>query len=109
MEIIKGIKKYASTDRIALKCDGEELSYKDLDRFSESIGAYLKEIHNDNTPIVIYGNKDNLIMACMIGALKSGRAYVPLDISFPLDRVSNVTEEVKPKILFNFRDRKSVV
>lgn len=104
MEIIKGIKKYASTDRIALKCDGEELSYKDLDRFSESIGAYLKEIHNDNTPIVIYGNKDNLIMACMIGALKSGRAYVPLDISFPLDRVSNVTEEVKPKILFNFSD-----
>ena len=104
MEIIKGIKKYASTDRIALKCDGEELSYKDLDKFSESIGAYLKEIHNDNTPIVIYGNKDNLIMACMIGALKSGRAYVPLDISFPLDRVSNVTEEVKPKILFNFID-----
>ena len=104
MEIIKGIKKYASTDRIALKCDGEELSYKDLDKFSESIGAYLKEIHNDNTPIVIYGNKDNLIMACMIGALKSGRAYVPLDISFPLDRVSNVTEEVKPKILFNFSD-----
>lgn len=104
MEIIKGIKKYASTDRIALKCDGEELSYKDLDKFSEIIGAYLKEIHNDNTPIVIYGNKDNLIMACMIGALKSGRAYVPLDISFPLDRVSNVTEEVKPKILFNFSD-----
>ena len=104
MEIIKGIKKYANTDRIALKCDGEELSYKDLDRFSESIGAYLKEEHTDNTPIVIYGNKDNLIMACMIGALKSGRAYVPLDISFPLDRVKNVTEEVKPKILFNFSD-----
>lgn len=104
MEIIKGIKKYASTDRIALKCDGEELSYKDLDRFSESIGAYLKEMHSDNTPIVIYGNKDNLIMACMIGALKSGRAYVPLDISFPLDRVKNVTEEVKPKIIFNFSD-----
>lgn len=104
MEIIKGIKKYANTDRIALKCDGEELSYKDLDRFSESIGAYLKEEHSDNTPIVIYGNKDNLIMACMIGALKSGRAYVPLDISFPLDRVKNVTEEVKPKILFNFSD-----
>lgn len=104
MEIIKGIKKYANTDRIALKCDGEELSYKDLDKFSESIGAYLKEEHSDNTPIVIYGNKDNLIMACMIGALKSGRAYVPLDISFPLDRVKNVTEEVKPKILFNFSD-----
>lgn len=104
MEIIRGIKKYAKTNRIALKCDGQELSYKDLDRFSESIGAYLKETHKDNTPIVIYGNKDNLIMACMIGALKSGRAYVPLDISFPLDRVLNVKEEVKPQVIFNFSD-----
>lgn len=104
MKIIEGIKRFAKTDRIALKCDGEELSYKNLDSYSESIGAYLKEIHGDldNTPIVIYGNKDNLIMACMIGSLKSGRAYVPLDISFPLDRVLTVTEEVTPKIVFNF-------
>ncbi|MDY3208668.1 D-alanine--poly(phosphoribitol) ligase subunit DltA [Clostridium baratii] len=106
MKIIEGIKNFAKTDRIALKCDGEELSYKDLDNYSESIGAYLKEIHDDldNTPIIIYGNKDNLIMACMIGALKSGRAYVPLDISFPLDRVLTVTEEVTPKIVINFSD-----
>lgn len=104
MEIIKGIKKYANTDRIALKCDGEELSYKDLERFSESIGAYLKEVHSDNTPIIIYGNKDNLIVPCMIGALKSGRAYIPLDVTFPVERVLTVAEEVEPKIIFNFTD-----
>ncbi|MDQ0149514.1 D-alanine--poly(phosphoribitol) ligase subunit DltA [Eubacterium multiforme] len=104
MKIIEGIKKYANTDRIALKCDGEELSYKDLDRFSESIGSYLKEIHNDNTPILIYGNKDNLIVPCMIGALKSGRAYIPLDVTFPVERVLTVSEEVEPKIIFNFTD-----
>ncbi|RDY24266.1 amino acid adenylation domain-containing protein [Romboutsia maritimum] len=105
MKIIEGIKKYAKTDRIALKCDGENLSYKDLDRYSDSIALFLKDIYKEeDTPIVIYGNKDNMIMACMIGALKSGRAYVPLDISFPLDRVFEVTKEVKPKILFNFSD-----
>ncbi|MGL4572622.1 MAG: D-alanine--poly(phosphoribitol) ligase subunit DltA [Clostridium sp.] len=106
MKIIEGIKKFAKTERIALKCDGEELSYKELDKCSESIGAYLREIHGEgnNTPIVIYGNKDNLIMACMIGALKSGRAYVPLDISFPVDRVLTVSEEVNPKVVFNFSD-----
>ena len=105
MKIIKGIKKYASTDRIALKCNEETLSYKDLDKYSEAIALYLKDIYKEeNTPIVIYGNKENLIMACMIGALKSGRAYVPLDISFPLDRVFEVTKEVKPKVVFNFSE-----
>lgn len=104
MQILEGIKKYSNTDRIALKCDGEELSYYDLEKYSEAIGAYLTEMHNDDTPIMIYGNKDNLIMACMIGALKSGRAYVPLDISFPIDRVLTVSEEVNPKIIFNFSD-----
>ncbi|MGL5754509.1 MAG: D-alanine--poly(phosphoribitol) ligase subunit DltA [Paraclostridium sp.] len=105
MKIIEGIKKYANTDRIALKCNEENLSYKDLDKYSEAIAVYLKDLYQEeNTPIVIYGNKENLIMACMIGALKSGRAYVPLDISFPLDRVFEVTKEVKPKVVFNFSE-----
>lgn len=108
MKIIEGIKKYADTDRIALKCNNENLSYKDLDKYSEAIALFLKDIYQDeNTPIVIYGNKENLIMACMIGALKSGRAYVPLDISFPLDRVFEVTKEVKPKVVFNFSDEEN--
>ncbi|WP_297634832.1 D-alanine--poly(phosphoribitol) ligase subunit DltA [uncultured Clostridium sp.] len=104
MQILKGIKEYSATGRVALTCDGEDLLYKDLENYSNSIGCFLKEKHSDNTPIMIYGNKENLIMACMIGALKSGRAYVPLDISFPIDRVITVKEEVKPKILFNFSD-----
>lgn len=105
MKIIEGIKKYSNTDRIALKCNDENLSYKDLDKYSEAIALYLKDIYGDeDTPIVIYGNKENKIMACMIGALKSGRAYVPLDISFPIDRVFEVTKEVKPKVVFNFSE-----
>ena len=107
MEIIKGIKKYSNTDRIALICEDESLSYKELDKYSEEIGVYLKELHgNEDTPIIIYGNKENMIMPCMIGALKSGRAYIPLDVSFPLDRVLEVAKEVKPKVIFNFSDER---
>ncbi|MGL5479530.1 MAG: AMP-binding protein, partial [Clostridium sp.] len=105
MEIIKSIKKYANTDRIALKCDGEDLSYKELEDFSEAIAAYLLEINNDKTPIIIYGNKDNLIVPCMIGALKSGRAYIPLDVTFPVERVLTVSDEVHPKVIINLSDK----
>lgn len=103
MKIIEGIKKYSNTDRIALVCNGKTMSYKQLDEYSEAISLYLKDLDKEgDTPIVIYGNKENMIMACMIGALKSGRAYVPLDISFPSSRVIEVTKEIKPKVIFNF-------
>ncbi|WP_419749129.1 D-alanine--poly(phosphoribitol) ligase subunit DltA [Terrisporobacter petrolearius] len=105
MKIIEGIKKYSTTDRIALICNDEKLTYNDLEKYSEAIALYLKDIYKEeDTPIVIYGNKENMIMPCMIGALKSGRAYVPLDISLPMDRVFDITKEVSPKVLFNFSD-----
>lgn len=103
MKILRGIKKYSQSDRIALTCDGVSMTYKELDRISESIASYLlKEFGDDRTPIILYGNKENLMMAVMMGALKSGRAYVPIDISYPKERVETILSEVKSKVIFDF-------
>ncbi len=105
MKILRAIKKYAQSDRIALTCDGVSMTYKELDRISESIAAFLlKECGDDRTPIILYGNKENLMMAVMMGALKSGRAYVPIDISYPKERVETILSEVKSKVLFDFSE-----
>ncbi|MGN0143537.1 MAG: D-alanine--poly(phosphoribitol) ligase subunit DltA [Clostridium sp.] len=105
MKILNSIKKYAETNRIALICDGDTMSYKELDSVSEAIGCFLSnEIEQDNKPIVLYGNKENIMMAVMIGALKSGRAYIPIDISYPKERVDTIIDEVKPDILFDFSE-----
>ncbi len=105
MRILSAIKKYAKSNRIALKCDGEIMTYRELDMLSEAIGCFLcEEIEQDNKPIVLYGNKENIMMAVMIGALKSGRAYIPIDISYPKERVDRIIEEVKPDVLFDFSE-----
>jgi D-alanine--poly(phosphoribitol) ligase subunit 1 len=105
MKILEGIKKYSQSNRIALKCDGKFMTYKQLDSISESIAAFLlKELSDDRTPIVIYGNKENLIMPVMMAALKSGRAYIPIDISYPKERVEAILGEVHPKILVDFSE-----
>lgn len=41
----------------------------------------------------------------MIASLKSGRAYVPMDTSFPEQRVRDVLSSVKPDIMFDFSDK----
>ena len=67
MKIIEGIKKYSNTDRTALMCNGDKLSYKDLNEYSDAISVFLKDVYKEeDTPIVIYGNKENMIMACMM-------------------------------------------
>lgn len=104
INIIDGVKKYADTNRQAVICNGESLSYKDLDRFSDIIGNYLMTRYDGNTPVCIYGNKDRLIIPCMIGSLKSNRAYVPMDISFPENRVKDVVSSIKPDVIFDFSD-----
>ena len=40
----------------------------------------------------------------MMGALKSGRAYVPIDISYHKERVKLYLSEVKAKVIFDFSE-----
>ncbi len=43
MNIVSGIRQYANSDRLAVVCDDEKLSYKDLDRYSDIIGNYISQ------------------------------------------------------------------
>ncbi len=103
MKVLQQIKKFAIEGRMAVVCDGKEMTYRELDNLSNAFATYILEDerwHKD--PVIIYGNKDNLILALMMGALKSGRAYIPLDVTFPADRVKQVVKEVEAKIIINF-------
>ncbi len=105
MKLLDSVKKYADLGRLAVVCDGEKLTYKELDEMSDSMATYLlNEFGEDKSPIVIYGNKDNLILVLMLAALRSGRAYVPLDVTFPVERVKQVINEVKAKFIINFTE-----
>ncbi|MEQ8156442.1 MAG: D-alanine--poly(phosphoribitol) ligase subunit DltA [Clostridiaceae bacterium] len=105
MKILESIKRFAEEGRKALICDGQELTYKNLDEFSDNLAQYLlTEYEQDRSPIIIYGNKDNLILVSMLACLKSGHAYIPLDVTFPVERVKEVIKEVSPKVMINFTD-----
>ena len=105
MKLLDSVKKYSKLGRLALVCDEKKLTYKELDEMSDSMATYLiNEFGQDKSPIIIYGNKDNLILVSMLAALKSGRAYVPLDVTFPVERVKQVINEVESKCIINFTE-----
>ena len=96
MKLLESIDKFSETSRVAVKCLDKQLTYKQLKEYSDKIAMYLlKEFKEDRRPIIVYGNKENNILPVMIGALKSGRAYVPLDVTFPEARIKQIIDEVK--------------
>lgn len=102
MWILDELKKRSDSDADALIHRERKLSFRELWEQSEVMAEYFKRNCQTKAPIVIYGNKDIEITVLMLAALKSGRAYVPLDITFPADRVETVMQDVENELLFNF-------
>ncbi len=98
MFLLHALRRYAKTDRIAIRYGEETLSFAELDRRSDAFAAWLLRTFGDSrTPVLIYGHKELSIPVCMFGALKAGRAYVPVDTTFPRERVAQIVEEVRPE------------
>lgn len=108
MSIIEQIDSYAATkkDTIAY-CNhspihGEEkLTYGQLKALSDTLAFYLQSVLGDNkTPIVVYGHKSPYMLVCFLACVKSGRAYCPVDISMPMERLKDIIGEIgTPQVL----------
>lgn len=89
---------------IAIINRDEKISYSKLWDNSELIAEFIKMNSDNKTPIIIYGNKNIEIVEVMIAALKNGKAYIPIDITFPEDRVKKIQQISKAEIIFNFSE-----
>lgn len=92
----------ASTpDAIAYKnTRGESLTYRELHERSGALAARLMELDPRKAPAIVYGHKSPYMLVCLLACVRSGRAYVPVDISFPPSRVADIIDQLGGAILF---------
>ena len=103
MTVLEQLKSYAQTDRIALVNRDEQLSYRELDARSDAFAAWLLDTFGEDcSPVVICGDKETDFLHCIFGALKSGRAYVPINSVVPKERAAQIIADVKPKVMVDF-------
>ena len=106
MLVLEKLKEYAETNRAALVSRGEPLTYRELDGRSDAFAAWLlQQFGSDRSPVVICGDKEPDFLCCLLGALKSGRAYVPIDSIMPNDRVAQIIADVQPRVVVDFTGR----
>ena len=85
---------------IAVTYDDEQLSYDELNRRSNQLARHLRKLGVG--PEVLVGicvERSIEMIVGLLGILKAGAAYVPLDSSYPLERLSFMLEDAAPGVL----------
>lgn len=94
-------------DKIALVDQEKIYNYNDLDILSDKIASYLqKNISEKPVPIAVLMNRSANLVAVLLGILKSGRAYIPLDPSFPNDRLEYIIQHSEVQQIISTKNLK---
>jgi amino acid adenylation domain-containing protein/non-ribosomal peptide synthase protein (TIGR01720 family) len=74
--------------RVAVVCDGESLTYGELDRRANALALRLRSLGVGREVLVGLRTERSLgVVVGILGILKAGGAYVPLDPAYPPERV----------------------
>ena len=78
-----------SGEAVALVFEGEQLSYAELDRRSNQLAHHLVSLGvSPDSLVAVCLDRSLELFIALLGILKAGAAYLPLDPSYPLARLS---------------------
>ena len=86
-------------DKIAVKSGSRKFTYEELNVESNRIAQAILAESDNSEPIAIYLNHDCDIIAAIIGVLKAGKIYVPLDPNDPAVRNELMLEDSQARLM----------
>lgn len=91
-----------SPNAIAVACGNDHLSYGELERRSNQLARFLKTrgIGPGHVVALLLDRSCDLAVA-LLGILKSGGAYLPLDPAYPAERLAYMLEDAQAKMLLS--------
>ena len=83
----------------------ENLTYRTLIEYSDKLAVYLeKKLGNNKNPLVVYGHKHPFMLVFFLACVKSGRAFCPVDINTPQERVDEIVRTVDSELVLVTED-----
>lgn len=81
--------------RTAVVCDSDRLTYRELDEQANRLAHELRDRGVGRGSIVgICLDRSTDLLVVLLGALKAGAAYVPLDTTYPQERLRRMTRSL---------------
>lgn len=94
----------ASTpDAIAIVFEGNSFTYKFLDERSDQLCSYLLATHQIETDdlIGVQLDRSEWLVISILGIMKSGAAYIPIDPEYPAERIAYIVSDSRCKAVFD--------
>jgi amino acid adenylation domain-containing protein len=87
-------------ERVALIDEAQQLSYRELNRRANQLAHYLQKLGVGPEMLVgIYLERSVEMVVAVLGALKAGGAYLPLDPAYPMERLGFMLEDASVGIV----------
>ena len=84
----------------AVRFDGGELSYAELDRRANQFARHLLSLGVEvESRVVFCVNQSVHALVAILGTMKAGAAYVPVNPSYPRERVRFLIEDSGPRLV----------
>ena len=92
-------------DAVALTCDGVSLTYAQVNARANRIARRLIEYGvKPETLVGLCLDRTNEIVIAILAILKSGGAYLPIDLAYPPDRLAFMLEDAQAPVLLTQRE-----
>lgn len=91
--------------KVAVSSPEGEITYAELERLSNQLASYLidRGVQTDDL-IGMAHPRDHYLPVVLLGIMKSGAGYVPLDPDYPTDRLSYMIEHSKISLVLGTND-----
>ncbi|MBW4541848.1 MAG: amino acid adenylation domain-containing protein [Myxacorys chilensis ATA2-1-KO14] len=102
LPIYQQIETYAAQnpDRIAVTCKGQRFTYAELNQRANQLAHYLNSVGvGAGVRVAVCVQPSLEIAVSLLGILKAGGVYVPLDSTHPKDRLISILEDTQAKVL----------
>ena len=91
-------------DKVAATFGSEQLTYGQLNQRANRLAHYLRSVNvkpDDLVAMLVERSIDMLV--CMVGIVKAGAAYVPIDANYPKPRVEYMLKDSQTKVILSIR------
>lgn len=86
-------------DNIAIKFKDSSMTYDELNKKSNQVAYFLRNLGiRSNDVVAIRLNKSIEMVVGILGILKAGGCYLPIDLSYPQERVSFMLKDSSAKL-----------
>jgi amino acid adenylation domain-containing protein len=86
--------------RIAIVADGTELTYDDLDLRANRLAHHLRSLGvGAEVRVALCLRRSPALLVAILGVLKAGGSYVPLDPTYPAGRLAFMLGDAAPRVL----------